>query len=89
MNTKHTPGPWGGFMQGTEMVVVPVQARLDVSSEEGKANAKLITAAPELLNDHTEMLAFIRGYAQSADADDPVHEMLKRYEATNAKATGN
>ena len=59
MNTKHTPGPW---MESSFEVWSPLNGkrfgkvvadlrRADGTSDEAKANARLIAAAPELLDE--------------------------------------
>jgi len=50
MNTKHTPGPWYEAKTGnTQGLVVDEQTGANVAVVYDKANARLIAAAPELL----------------------------------------
>ena len=54
METKHTPGPWAidgegtnAMVRGADLTIVAVRHRLTGPTHE--ANARLIAAAPELL----------------------------------------
>lgn len=92
MTTKHTPGPWEVLPGESRKPYLRVRGTclgrlykianvlLGFSTEESKANARLIAAAPELL----EALESIR--------DLPAHPMRKRAveiaTAAIAKATG-
>jgi hypothetical protein len=63
MNAKHTPGPWGisgkeerdlgtlspGFLEISSAHDVCWIAKVQIHTPEGEANARLIAAAPELL----------------------------------------
>lgn len=55
--TKHTPGPWlinDGFISSgsgeTYLIIADPHCSKDIDIDEREANAKLIAAAPELLN---------------------------------------
>ena len=69
MNTKHTPAPWvyqGGDNASVEVNIGETTANIDrqdkntgqyvISRDEMEANAKLIAAAPELLEALEELL---------------------------------
>ena len=52
MNTQHTPGPWwhSGLEVGTvPMMMVKVAKVSGANHQEAQANARLIAAAPDLL----------------------------------------
>jgi hypothetical protein len=59
---KHTPGPWG-LGDGDEVYSVPgyKSVAMVCLHSEGKANARLIAAAPELLAAADEAFAFLGG----------------------------
>ena len=92
--TKHTPGPWktrkGFFSDAVEIYkpkhlmkpFIPTEIAI-IRSEgpEGEANARLISAAPELLE---ALQAFVK-YADDVNDDSPEFD---RARAAIAKATG-
>ena len=94
---NHTPGPWkyehftsGYYMVSQDHAAVErkwgyiAQVRDRANSERTLANARLITAAPELL---AAALAAVEWVGMDGDGiSDPVLEQLKR---AIAKATGN
>lgn len=99
--TKHTPGPWvndDGLVYGQEtrerfqpspsIDIFDAKEWPAELEREAHANARLIAAAPELLVALNDTLAYIVSYAESADADDPCHEILWRWQALVAKAEG-
>lgn len=58
MTTKHTPGPWSNHLVDDTVVVIPRRplpqqisalGHSEVADDEDYANARLIAAAPELL----------------------------------------
>lgn len=75
MKTSFTPGPWsyggligkspgaivanGGGVQVATAKVVPLMYGQQITSEEANANARLISAAPDLLEALTELEAAI------------------------------
>lgn len=86
-----TPGPWSINKYGD--VVDPagkdirVQGMTLTSTETAQANARLIAAAPELLEAASTALAFLeRG--QAIDAETANGLVLARLRAAIAKATG-
>ena len=106
---KHTPGPWGaignlvrspmhqpeGLPRGVQIVECRDGYFLP-HTEEAKANARLIAAAPELLSDLREAAATLRRYealhrakgTEDSTAKAEVNAALaSRFEATIAKAT--
>ena len=85
MNSKHTPGPWsyqewGRLIldsgQGSSQLQVATVA-LNTRRDEGTANARLIAAAPELLEALEDIVS--NGYGMYA---------AKLARAAIAKATG-
>lgn len=96
---KHTPGPWSEESEryhGPDWAIIGssqrdqwhafarVVVRLDgQASKEGEANARLITASPDLL----AVAELVVG--SMTVGDDPVHaELRRRALAAIAKATG-
>jgi hypothetical protein len=102
MNTKHTPGPWKarkGFDSETIEVFAPNSkikkpfqptdlAVVQADSREGKANARLIAAAPELLEALEEAETYLveRGVDIRGVTGRTV--ILPKMRAAIAKATG-
>lgn len=98
MNTSHTPGPW--FVPAPTYRTLYVEARIgngmlqEVAScgptadpAQQAANARLIAAAPELLEALRGMLALDEEHHQRGHCDDVCAEVLKA-RAAIAKATG-
>lgn len=59
-NTKYTPGPWawtGSFFKGSDGKVIVTRSWNDTEAEEAEANAKLIAAAPELIEALEKLVA--------------------------------
>jgi hypothetical protein len=94
MNTKHTPGPWGALGRNRhEQKTIPLRSihceRLGYSiafvsydrDGETEANARLISAAPDLLAACIAMLDERSGAAQLSDASQAARAAI-------AKATG-
>lgn len=91
---KHTPGPWvvdGDVIRGDQQRngSISVASMLDVSYPYGRrageskhANARLIAAAPELLDALVEAAS---GYSEFSEGD---CEILRKCRAAIAKATG-
>jgi len=88
MNTKHTPGPWSINRYDTydkDIVIREPGVRVDfddVDQDEQEANARLIAAAPELLE---ALNAMMDGYDESYTQDQPPNKAAR---AAIAKATG-
>lgn len=70
MNTKYTPGPWKFHTNGEansyalitkadNRWVISVQQNGEMLTDQQLANGRLISAAPELLEDHVSDLALI------------------------------
>lgn len=90
---KGTKGPWvhhepsgyqhsmGGYILGSEGKICDVSG-FDVGSDKAKENAKLITAAPELLE---ALQAMIESYEHEASINNPA---LLQARAAIAKALG-
>ena len=101
MNSKHTPGPWkvqnnngvpvtiesGGIGDGrvVTMLVDLFGDRHDDTTENA-ANARLIAAAPELLEAAMAYVNHVRGYHDTLS--DGELEVLNLCQAAIAKATG-
>jgi len=95
METKHTPGPWVidwnvsrlDIFGSDETALVASLRRSTLSQtidEAARANARLIAAAPELLDSLSEILDY-KGGADSALHDEYV---MDRARAALAKAEG-
>ena len=87
MNTQHTPGPWQQVHTGeTGLVFAKIFDEIHFIAEEtDKANARLIAAAPDLL----EALKEIVGFWDSIVPTDAVNQMHINARAAIAKATTN
>lgn len=100
-NTKHTPGPWAFYpkYEGEHAVAVVKDllavaevvgsqgSEGQISKETAIANAKLIAAAPEMLEALKEELS---NREHTWDADDPkssTYEAIKNLKAIIKKAT--
>ncbi len=75
MTTKHTPGPWATHLVDETVVVIPrrplpqrisMLGHSEVADDEDYANARLIAAAPELL----EALSVLYAVAAEQLGDD-------------------
>lgn len=96
MNTKHTPGPWEAVEIGVIAQKITshgnfyICSLIDPENEEDKANARLIAAAPELLEalkqiaNHFDM----DGYGPDAWKKLAL-EMAETARAAIARAEGN
>ena len=94
---KHTPGPWtlepscirGGDRSRSLVICGPgrVSGRSPAEHGEDEANARLIAAAPELLQACREALADLEGYLAEWETD-PALETVQELRAVIAKATG-
>ena len=109
--SKHTPGPWincqavGQRLSSRRIisdsnkistVVADVPDYGETSASERHANARLIAAAPDLLEALRNARSFIKngvdlGYIRMPDADcpDSAHNTLPAIEAALAKARGD
>ena len=101
MTAKHTPGPWYALRGQRNISIRhktgdKLLSMVNVASVRGKfptdcpygsseANARLIAAAPELLEALQKMLPELRGLSIVSDT---AAEMLREAEAAIAKATG-
>lgn len=91
MPTKHSPGPWTFQEHGSlildartgasQCAVAHVQ--VNTYKDEGMYNARLMTAAPELLSALVEAVDIIETISPMED------DTLRRARAAIAKATGN
>lgn len=92
--SRHTPGPWKAEAGGREPLVLagltPVAQvfalgeSIDDAAEE-EANARLIAAAPDLLEALQDALSWIGKLSDWAGAEDP---NIERYRTAIAKAEG-
>ena len=92
MTTKHTPGPWVVTRTKRATTVTEVDGS-EIASvfmlgivEQGRANAALIAAAPELLAvllDARELVDYLANVGNEA-----AEECFRRIEAVVAKANG-
>jgi hypothetical protein len=97
MDTKHTKGPWQiiPYPDGHSFIregVAPERfvANVSTSNDEGKANARLIAAAPDMLEALTKARAFIEAEldARGPDVAGVALASLNAVDAAIAKATG-
>jgi hypothetical protein len=84
----HTPGPWEadrtGFDVQTKLTQVPLfMATTRVSDEEAKANARLIAAAPDLLEALREELDAVQDDIRWADGGE-LERLFARRERLSA-----
>lgn len=103
MNTKHTPGPWiaegrtiyalmhNGWKKGVEQFKNRFYATVYFDSEcpeeEAEANARLMAAAPDLLDALQEMIAIVEIHSEATDNDFAWAELAFAYAAIK-KALG-
>lgn len=99
MNSKHTPGPWAvdddnrPGMEWNRHIVSGDNAICFMAHSDGKdpeqdeANARLIAAAPELLEELRDAVETIKAMSGKDLSCDP-HEDVSAFEAAIAKATG-
>jgi hypothetical protein len=88
----HTPAPWYALAEGVTDAAIGYRAIIDSDgytvcnpSPMGEANARLIAAAPDLLNALDGLLDYLRDY----DADYPeAAPIFGKARAAIAKATG-
>ena len=93
---KHTPAPWdistydGEF--GVYSSVRPENndialVRSSFNETENQANARLIAAAPELLEALEHLVKITYDYGDTRDRNSPVHDALKQASDAITKAT--
>jgi hypothetical protein len=97
MSAKHTPGPWAidGCASLGNLDVIYGSGRItmmdcendEVDDDALLANARLITAAPEMLVALDRAEAFISGF-EDDDTQEGVTEMLAAIRVALAKAKG-
>lgn len=86
MNTQHTPGPW--YVQKSHKRNIMYDGEIIATArpdKEAEANARLIAAAPELL----ENLARIIDRIEESGLQDNFPSAYKRAKAAINAATGN
>ena len=91
MTTKHTPGPWHVDTEDQDAdihsgfgMVAKTMGHGHAQDGEGTANARLIAAAPELLDALQSMVSQFPEAELRADPD--LHASVKRARAAIAKA---
>jgi hypothetical protein len=86
--THHTPGPWSvvdGEIEAEGAAVASVDRHeLNPACVDAEANARLIAAAPELL----EALDYLYNWTKDVGGDEAFHDWRRRAAAAIAKATG-
>jgi hypothetical protein len=100
MKNEHTPGPWR-IGNATEVhapdgarIVMCCQTHDDAESDHSEANARLIAAAPDLLDAAMEMAMLFENALRFGAIDnrlilaESIRNILSRHHATIAKATG-
>ena len=101
MNTKHTPAPWTvnpkakTNIRHGNLTIANCSSTHDGSREEEEiANAKLIAAAPDLLEEEIKNLEFLKWVASKArefnmwsDKVQELHERISKTEAAIKKTT--
>ena len=101
MNTKHTPAPWTvnpkakTNIRHGNLTIANCSSTHDGSREEEEiANAKLIAAAPDLLDEEIKNLEFLKWVASKArefnmwsDKVQELHERISKTEAAIKKTT--
>ena len=89
---KHTPGPWiyedGDVLGGPGGIACVVPLNSANGMEEGKSNAHLIAAAPELLAVLKGMTKVFKRVTETYTPDDPDCEWLAYAHEAIAKAEG-
>ena len=88
MNTKHTPGPWELLYTGEIWSNRGHIAKAPNQHPSDKANARLIAAAPDLLEAAEEIVNSAIRHQGSSDMRVTAHAM-RLLQAAIAKATGN
>lgn len=90
MSAKHTPGPWFVTEAVRPAVVIgDVVVRLGIGGDEWRANARLIAAAPQMLDVLLSAQAMHQRYSDRVGAADWWARELKRdLDAAIAKALG-
>ena len=83
---KFTPGPWRAEFGADAYFHISCADGLDLPDT--KANARLLSAAPDLFAALTEIVAASDVYDESAAADKRCAVALKKARAALAKATG-
>lgn len=93
---KHTPGPWSLNQYGEPVDASGENIRAKglalTNSEEAKANARLIAAAPDMLaihRDSVEVLEIVLEEREEIVGEDEVlRDLISRIKEVVAKATG-
>lgn len=101
--SKHTPGPWrveSADSNGANVVAIAQVAwcgtngrygrdgSQTISAEEARANARLIAAAPKLLNALKEMLEYTASLNSNQGFDEYDHPAVKQAYAVIREAKG-
>lgn len=89
MTTQHTPGPWSIRTGGGQPIEVipPINIRGTICELDNEANARLIAAAPELLEALTALLTCTE--LNMDDMEQETRELIGQAQAVILKATGD
>lgn len=88
---KHTAGPWEAGEYGNSFIVTAKERQYDVAvvrnigNEDNEANAHLIAAAPDLLDELRVARAALADFTGLTEPH--AHSLARRFEALIAKAT--
>ncbi len=90
---KHTPGPWNTgwtFWEGDEEIAYGInRGKGTISDTEATANARLIAAAPELLESVKELsITLVGRYMAGITGNEEIRRMLASADATIARTEG-
>jgi hypothetical protein len=102
MSTQHTPGPWKAHFEEAYFVTGPDLGRVAMmmnikgahgmggrrSGDESAANARLIAAAPDLLEALQDLFEADMEHVLMGDGKDDQIEAIAKARAAIAKATG-
>ena len=94
MSTKHTPGPWAVLTGEFALYVTPAGgsraiAQIPPVSQDAEANARLIAAAPELLEALQLLLDIELGGEIGGSFRERLYAAFRKSEKAVAKATGS
>lgn len=96
MSAQHTPGPWHigkragaehGAVYGPNGEEVALPLGFFMTEDEAKSNARLIAAAPELLEVLQQVEAMLSDYPDAKRGNSKVHFLIRASRAAIAKAT--
>ncbi|THB29045.1 hypothetical protein [Providencia sp. MGF014] len=96
MELKHTPAPWKYTIRNANEIMTTFHGvtigdvYLDITTANQKADARLIAAAPELLESLRELVSAMERYEIDVGESAPTKhkKMMKKAKAAIAKALG-